>query len=104
MRFSTLIAFVLPLSALAAPSFVRRESEFDAAVRRFKVGINDMTVVLTKILGMAFGLPQQQRDAVIADTNKAISGTTFSGQVDEVLDALRQGKQPSSTEYVDTPH
>jgi len=102
MRFSTLVAFLLPLSALAAPSLVRRDA---AAFNQLSKGMSDAVVALGAAFSAALR-PPQQSDARDATRQEFISLSAFtSGPVlARVGNAVQEGRQPSNDEYVDTSH
>ena len=89
MRFSTLVTFMLPFSALAAPTIVKRQSQSDDLVKRTSDSIF------------------KSSDSINVSPNKVISPSSqdkiekrqIGDQGFEICNKIQ-----SDTEYVDIPH
>jgi len=102
MRFSTLVAFLLPLSALAAPSLIRRDA---VAFNKLSKGISDAIFAFGAILATsAEREPAEQSIALNTGTQAftSLSGLYSGPAIARVGNAVQEGRQPSNDEYVDT--
>jgi hypothetical protein len=104
MRLSTLVAFMLPLSALAAPSLVERQSALDAARQQVVDGLTSATSALNTTLLQAQAIKRPPQKAVIDDTTKAQGDITLAGAAVEKIGAAIAAKTaPQESEYVAIP-
>jgi len=87
MRFSAIAAFVLPLSALAAPSLVERQSALDAARQQVVDGLTNAGAALNATLAQAAAITRPPQQAVIADATKAQGDIALAGAAVERIGA-----------------
>ena len=107
MRFSTIVAFMLPLTALAAPTLVERQNN-DPVLERARVkflnGFDSSKQALDVALGIATRLNLQNEVNTINTTR----GARFQGElkraVDRIVQSIDRNGVPADGEYVDTPH
>jgi len=103
MRFSTLVAFIFPLAALAAPSLVRRvDDSFD----QLKSGVTDTKLAFEAIFIQAIKPPRQDAlaNATFSPRSTIALLLSIGGPVDRLGAALENGTPPLGDEYVDIPH
>ena len=99
MRFSTLVAFILPLSALAAPSLVKRDDET-------RKNLDDALQVTDKALDQIinFGrtpLPQPEIRVLIRRAGSARLTKAIEAEA-RITSAMKAGKEGEEQEYVNT--
>jgi len=87
MRFSAIAAFGLPLSALAAPSLVARQSALDAARQQVVDGLTNAGNALNTTLAQAAAIKRPPQQAVIADATKALGDIALAGAAVERIGA-----------------
>jgi len=105
MRFSTLVAFVLPLSALAAPYPVQPTSELDIFRNLFVQGLIDAGNALNATIALAQTIQNPPQQEVIDGAVQANENIRLSGEaVVRIGAALDAGLTPADAEYVDNPH
>jgi len=100
MRFSTLIALILPLSAaLAAPSLVRRNENF----QNLQLGISQANQALRLIRDFASSNPSPK---MLSDSQEALESlsTSIAVKVNIIEEILRNEQAPPVAKYVDNPH
>jgi len=112
MRFSTLIALMLPLSAaLAAPSLVRRNENFQDLelginlpnFQDLQLGISRTNQALRLIRDFASSNPSPN---MLSDSQEALESlsTSIAVKVNIIEEILRNEQAPPVAEYVDNPH
>ena len=107
MRFSTLVAFILPLSALAAPSLVKRDAaDDDDPYRQQRTDLANAlgaaNIALEWIVTYSKGASQPQIQEVIRKAKKAQGHIVTAIKVEESIVALVKAKQAVKLdEYVD---
>ena len=102
MRFLTLVAFMLPLSALAAPSLVRRALADKMAHKNLDDSLQDTSDALDQIIN--FPIPEPLQNQKLIQTvqlakrkiTKAIAGEK------KVALKIAAGQEVKEEEYVDT--
>lgn len=100
MRLSYLFASILPLSALAAPTVVVRQSDLDTARQEVVDGLTNAAKALnaTLIEFLAIHPPHQ---VLIDDTLQALGNITFAGAaVQHIGDALLHGTMPLESDQL----
>lgn len=101
MRFSTIAAFVLPLSALAAPSLIERQSALDAARQQVVDGLTNASTALNTTIAQAAAIKRPSQQAVIDDANQAQGNITLAGAaVERIGAAILAAAAPQESEYV----
>ena len=98
MRFSTLIAFILPLSALAAPALVI-PNENDSNLRKLIEGIRKASVIYGETFPLLSDGSKLSRD--VAFLQGTIATIPISGVMDKIIKAIEGGQKPAASEYVD---
>ena len=105
MRFPTLVAFILPLSALAAPVLVTRSIAKSNGFFQMKHGVIDALLALGKA---RFSLPSDKkadvRRTALDNTSSPLTALKSSKEFNTALDAASNDQDPAANEYVDTPH
>jgi hypothetical protein len=101
MRFSTLVAFTLPFSVLAAPSLLKRQSALDVARQQVVDGLTNAGIALDTTLVQATAIDQQAviDDAINAQADIALA----SAAVERIGAAIVAGVAPEEAECVNTP-
>ena len=108
MRFSTLFAFILPLSALAAPSLVKRapaanDNALNAERKVFANALLEMKSALQAFTDSSVGLPQQQIQKLLGEVSGAQNKTNTAIDAGErILGAVQGNQEPNRAEYVNT--
>ena len=102
MRFTILVAFTLPLSALAAPAVPRPSSKVTGFFQ-MKNGVSDALSAITKVLSMTSNNERSLCDA-LSDTSSPPAALQSRQGVNSASDAASDGQDPPAEEYVDTPH
>lgn len=95
MRFSSLIAFILPLSALATPIIV---VDRVAALRNLFDGLKNAS----RIYGATLSLPleNEKMRQSIASLQANIAVIPLAGAMDNISKAVHEGRNPGGDEYV----
>lgn len=107
MRFSSLVAFMLPLSALAAP-LVQRDS-IDDLRDQILAGLNTIDTELPTVLTKGQAIQQVSQKAVVNDiVNVAKVDLEKFGFVvtaaTNIANAIQAHQTPEEREYVATPN
>lgn len=112
MRFSTLVAFMAPLSALAAPTYInRRSSEYkfqDAAELGIQgeiltKGLDDTITTLDTIQDVADDFYSPSQNAVYEQAEYAQRFALYAKEaVIRIVEAIEAGYDADYYEYVDT--
>ena len=97
MRFSTLIAFILPLSALAAPLFTPNDNVENHL--KMVEGINKASALYSETLSLPLDNSSLFADVAFLQGN--IATIPISGAMDKITKAIEGGQKPVDTEYVD---
>lgn len=97
MRFSTLIAFILPLSALAAPLTVPNENVENLS--KLLEGITKAAAIYSETLSLPLDNSSLSADISFLQANLAV--IPIAGVVDRVSKAVADGQKPVDAEYVD---
>lgn len=102
MRFSTLVTFMLPLSALAAPSLVERQSAALEAARQDVVdGLAKAGKAVNTTLAQAAAIKSPLQQAVIYGATKVQGDIAFANAAVDRIAAQIQAAVPSKeSEYV----
>jgi len=102
MRFSTLVTFMLPLSALAAPSLVERQSAALEAARKDVVdGLANAGKAVNTTLAQAAAIKNPPQQAVIYDATKVQGNLAFANAaVDRIGDSIQAAEPSKESEYV----
>lgn len=102
MRLSTLVTFMLPLSALAAPSLVERQSAALEAARKDVVdGLANAGKAVNTTLAQAATIKSPSQQAVIYDVTKVQADIAFANAAVDRIGASIQAAEPSKeSEYV----
>lgn len=105
MRFSTLAVFMLPLSALAAPSLLKRQapaSEADVERKNLDAALAATNDALVSMIKLANAIPKP--DLVSATENAKQNLTNAVGEVKQINTINREGGNFSDVDdmYVDT--
>ena len=104
MRFSTLVAFTLPFSALAAPVLIQRQSALDLARQQVVEGLTNAGTALDTTLAQATAIEHPPQQAVIDDTIKAQADIALaSAAVERIGNAIVAAQVPNEAECVDKP-
>lgn len=100
MRFS-IAAFVLPLSALAAPSLLERQSALDVARQQVVDGLTNASNALNTTIAQAAAIKRPPQQAVITDATKAQGDIAIAGAaVERIGAAILAAVAPQESEYV----
>ena len=103
MRFSTLIAFILPLSALAAPITVPAPAdERVTGLRNLLDGIANASRIYDATLSLPFENADLRQSIALLHANIAV--IPISGAVERASKAINEGGTPELEEYVDIAH
>ena len=99
MRFSSLIALILPLSALAAPIIV---DDRVTALHNLFDGLNNAS----RIYGATLSLPleNEKMRQSIASLQANIAVIPLAGAMDNISKAVNEGMNPGTNEYVNIAH
>lgn len=101
MRFLNLVAFILPLSTLAVPTFVRSTAELDYASDQFLQGLIETRLALNVTTGLANAITFPPQRDVIDGATKAYENLGLAGDVVTKVDAVPETqKQSFESEYV----
>lgn len=101
MRLSTLVAFTLPFSALAAPVLTQRQSALDLARQQVVDGLTNAGTALNTTLTQATAIDNPPQQAVIDDTIKAQADlASASAAVDRIGNAIVAATPPNEAECV----
>jgi len=108
MLFSILVAFVTPLSALAAPSLVQRQpapvpdlAALDAARIQVVEGLANAGIALNTTIAQATAIKRPSQQAVIDGANDALGDIALAnGAVERIGAAILAGVAPDEAEYV----
>jgi len=105
VRFSTLVAFLLPLSVLAAPYLIRCGCA-DDSVDQLKNGLTHTKLAFETLFNQAIKPSRQGAldNDILSPCSTLALLLSISGPVDRLGDALQKGTRPLGDEYVDTPH
>jgi len=103
MRVATFVAFMLPLSALAAPtSSVQSTAELDYARDQFFQGFIDTSTALNATIDTAKAITFPPQQDVIDGATKAYVNLRLAGDtLMRIVAALEVQKMPAESEYVD---
>ena len=104
MRFSTIVAFMLPLTALAAPTLVQRQDNLQLTGDQLSNAVRNSR----DALGRAFETATRLGLANTLISINAARGPDFQGVLEPAVGILTQSIDqngiPNEAEYVDTPH
>jgi len=104
MRFSAFLAFTLPLSALAAPALVRRQSALDLARQQVVEGLTNAGIALDTTLAQATAIEDPPQQDVIDGAIQAQADIALaSAAVDRIGAAIVAGVVPLEAECVHIP-
>ena len=99
MRFSTLVAFTLPFSVLAAPVLVQRQSALDIARQQVVDGLTNAGAALDTTLAQATAIEHPPQQAVIDDTVQAQADIALAGAaVERIGAAIVAAQVPNEAE------
>ena len=103
MRFWTLVAFILPLSALAAPVLVAQSiAKFDG----FFQTQHEISIALSAVGQAQLHSPDTDRNLrdALNSTSSSLTALRSSKEFKAALAAASKAQNPAADEYVDTPH
>jgi len=101
MRFSAVIGFMLPVSALAAPSLFGRQSALDDARNQVVDGLVGTASALNTTLSQATAIQDPPQQAVIDDTIKAQGDLALaSAAVESIGAAIQAGVAPQESDQL----
>lgn len=99
MRFSTLVAFTLPFSVLAAPVLIQRQSALDIARQQVVDGLTNAGTALNTTLAQASAIDHPPQQAVIDDTIQAQADIALAGAaVERIGAAIVAAQAPNEAE------
>ena len=106
MRFSTIVAFMLPLTALAAPTLLERQRNDALLVRargQLLTGFDSSQRALDIALGIAtrINLPKEVDTITNVRDNRQ---RDLKRSIDRIVQSVDQNGVPTGAEYVDIPH
>lgn len=104
MHFLTFVALILPLSALAAPTLVRRQKSDGTSFETLKTGVDKANDALGQALSSS-NSGQQLPDVLNAVKNAHGALTAFQSfpAMSNAKTAVDKGDAIEDDEYVDTP-
>jgi len=101
MLLSAVIGFMLPVSALAAPSLFGRQSALDDARNQVVDGLVGATGALNTTLSQATAIQNPPQQAVIDDTIKAQGDIALAGAaVENIGAAIQAGVAPQESDQL----
>jgi hypothetical protein len=104
MRFSTFVAFMLPLSALAAPYPGDCSAGLDIIRQQFVDSLITTGTALNATLDQAHAIQSPPQQELINGATKAKENIERAGEaVLRIGAALEVGKVPNDSEYVNNP-